>query len=215
MVDEKFSSDILVPQPYNSYGVVRFMKLSPNDIQKEILRVRNNKYQQFIKRVQLKNVRGIQDEVVDFRTPVTALVGTNGGGKSTILGAAALAYKSIRPGQFFPKAFVGDESMADWSVVIELVDKKIAVDKTITRTAKFSQSKWRRDDFSDRHVEYVEIQRTVPAGERSKFKQFLAGDQADFNILNLNPNTIKYATAVLDKSIKHYKIVQSKKKSSD
>lgn len=187
------------------------MKLSPNDIQNEILRVKNNKYQQFIKRVQLRSVRGIKDEIVDFRTPVTALVGTNGGGKSTILGAAALAYKNVKPGQFFPKAFVGDESMAEWSIVIELVDKKLSKDKTITRTAKFSQSKWRRDDFGERHVEYIEIQRTVPAGERSRFRQFLAGNQDDFQIIELNDNTIKYATAVLDKSIKHYRIVQSKK----
>lgn len=187
------------------------MKLSPNDIQKEIERVRSNKYSQFIKKVRLKNVRGFADEFVEFKTPVTALVGTNGGGKSTILGAAALAYTNIRPGQFFPKAFVGDESMSVWSIEIELVEKTLSVDKTINRTAKFAQSKWRRDDFPKRHVEYVEIQRTVPAGEMTRFRKFLAGKVDDFEIIPLGPNTIKYATAVLDKNIENYRIVKNKK----
>lgn len=188
------------------------MKLSPNDIKKEIDRVRENKYNQFIKRVRLKNVRGFVDEFVEFKTPVTALVGTNGGGKSTILGAAALSYTNIRPGQFFPKAFLGDESMAGWTIEIELVEKPASVDKTISRTAKFSQSKWRRDDFPKRPVEYIEIQRTVPAGEMSRFRKFLAGNVEDFNIIPLGASTVKYATAVLDKNIENYRIVQNKEK---
>lgn len=187
------------------------MKLSPNDIQQEIERVRSNNYQQFIKRVRLRNVRGFNDEVVEFKTPVTALVGTNGGGKSTILGSAALAYKGIKPSQFFPKAFVGDDNMADWNVELELVDKAVARDRTITRTARFTQSKWRRDDFQDRHVEYIEILRTVPAGEIARFRNFLAGNMDDFVVSPLGADTVIYATAVLDKSIENYRVVRSRR----
>jgi len=67
------------------------MKLSPNEIIAEIERVRTNNFRQFIKKVHLKNVRGFVDEAIEFKYPVTALVGTNGGGKSTILGGAALS----------------------------------------------------------------------------------------------------------------------------
>ncbi|NIK52134.1 ATP-dependent nuclease [Xanthomonas arboricola] len=183
------------------------MKLSPSEIKKEIERVRSNNYTQFVKKVTLKDIRGFKEESVEFKAPVTALVGTNGGGKSTILGAVALAYKSIKPGQFFPKAFVGDESMANWAVEIELIDKPMHKDKTVTRTARFSSSKWRRDDFPDRHVEYVEIQRTVPAGELSKFRKFLSGDKQKYSERSLNIDTIKFATAVLDKDVSHYKTV--------
>ncbi|KPQ09164.1 MAG: AAA domain [Saliniramus fredricksonii] len=186
------------------------MKLSPNEVASELERVHANQYRQFIKKVRLKNVRGFADESIEFKNPVTALVGTNGGGKSTILGAAALSYKNIRPGQFFPKAFIGDESMSDWSVEIELVDKNIAKDRIITRTARFSQSKWRRDGFQDRPVEYIEIQRTVPAGELTRFRKFLSGDPEKFEIRNLGIDTIKYASAVLDKSIEHYRVVVSR-----
>lgn len=185
------------------------MKPSPADIKVEIDRVRQNKYNQFVKSVRLRNVRGFIDEKIEFRYPVTALIGTNGGGKTTILGSVALSYKNVRPAQFFPKAFVGDESMADWSIEIELIHKDQSPDKSITRTAKFTQSRWRRDDFPERPVEYIEIQRTVPAGEMSKFRRFTAANPHEFEILNLGEDTIRYATAVLDKNISQYKLVRN------
>lgn len=186
------------------------MKLSPSEITEELQRVEANNYHQFVKKVRLKNVRGFQDETVEFKFPVTALIGTNGGGKSTILGAAAMAYKDTKPRNFFPTAFVGDDGMANWSAEYELVDKGIATDRLPTRTARFAQAKWRRDDFPSRHVEYVEIQRTVPAGELSRFRKFLLGDIKNFDVLNLNQDTVKYATAVLDKDVSGYKLVRGK-----
>lgn len=191
------------------------MKLSPNEINQEIDRVRQNNYSKFIKKIRLTNVRGFQDEIVEFKYPVTALIGTNGGGKSTILGAAGMAYKNTRPRQFFPKAFVGDESMANWSIEFDLVDKAMSVDRIITRTARFSQAKWRRDDFPERHVEIIEIQRTVPAGEQSRFKKFLSGRVEDYTITALNEDTIRYATAVLDKDIRNYKIIHNNENMND
>lgn len=186
------------------------MKLSPSELKIEMDRVRDNKYNKFVKRVKLKNVRGFAEETVDFKAPVTALIGTNGGGKSTILGAVALAYKNVKPSKFFPKSFFGDDSMSEWEIELEIIDKPTAHDRNITRTAKFKQSKWRRDSFPARNVEYIEIQRTVPAGEMTKFNKFLAGDKADFEELSLNSETIKYATAVLDKNISTYKVIRKK-----
>ncbi len=186
------------------------MKLSPSDLKTEMDKVRDNKFGKYVKRVTLRNVRGFEEEVIDFRTPVTALIGTNGGGKSTILGAVALAYKNIKPSKFFPKSFYGDDSMSEWEIELEIIDKQMAVDRSITKLAKFKQLKWRRDNFPDRNVVYIEIQRTVPAGELTKFNKFLAGDKADFDESNLNPETIKYATAVLDKDIVNYKAIINK-----
>lgn len=186
------------------------MKLSPSELKIEMDKVRDNKFYKYVKRVTLRNVRGFAEEVVDFRTPVTALIGTNGGGKSTILGAVALAYKNIKPSKFFPKSFFGDDSMSEWEIELEIVDKDSSKDRTITKSAKFKQSKWRRENFPDRHVEYIEIQRTVPAGELTKFKQFLAGNKSDFEETNLNPETIKYASAVLDKDLSGYKAIRKK-----
>ncbi len=183
------------------------MKLSPNEIREEIQRVAAGNYRQFVKLCNLKNIRGFHDQVVEFRAPVTALIGTNGGGKSTILGAAALAYKGVKPGQFFPKSYVGDTSMTDWVVEYRLVDKPKSPHENIERTARFAQAKWRRDDFPERHVEYVEIQRTVPAGELTKYRRFLGVNNPGIVESALGANTVTFAGAILDKDISHYRVV--------
>jgi hypothetical protein len=46
----------------------------------------------------------------------------NGGGKSTVLGVAAFAYKETKPGSFFPKSSLGDNSMSEWNVEYELIE---------------------------------------------------------------------------------------------
>ena len=60
----------------------------------------------YLRKVRLNRVRAFSEESVDFDFPVTALIGTNGSGKFTILGAAAIAYKTVKPAQFFPKSSV-------------------------------------------------------------------------------------------------------------
>lgn len=183
------------------------MKLSPNQIQEELARVTQNNYRQFVKKVILRRVRGFVEEAIEFKYPVTALIGTNGGGKSTILGAVALAYKTVRPAQFFPKAFRGDETMAEWAIEYELIDRNLNSTQNTSRTARFAQSKWRRDGFPERHVEYIEIQRTVPAGELTKYKKFIGTLVGNSVVQKLNPATIQYAGAILDKDVSNYRLV--------
>lgn len=135
-------------------------------------KVKNQKYGAYLRKVRLIKVRSFAGEVVDFEFPVTALIGTNGSGKSTILGAAAIAYKSVKPARFFPKSSVGDETMANWSIAYEAVDKNVSKDQVVQRSARFKKAKWARDDLLERNVLHFGIQRTVPAGERIEFKKF-------------------------------------------
>jgi signal recognition particle GTPase len=46
-------------------------------------------YGQYLPKMTIKKVRGFLDEPVSFDFPVTAIIGPNGGGKTTVLGAAA------------------------------------------------------------------------------------------------------------------------------
>lgn len=65
-------------------------------------RVRKQSFGRYVRRIRLNKVRAFQIQEVGLDFPVTALIGTNGGGKSTILGCAAMAYKSTKPATFFP-----------------------------------------------------------------------------------------------------------------
>ena len=135
-------------------------------------KVRQQNFGQYLRQVRLNKVRAFNSEIVDFEFPVTALIGTNGGGKSTILGSAAIAYKAIRPARFFPKSSIGDESMSDWGIGYDIIDKERNPRQLIQRSARFRKSKWVRDDLIERPILIFGIQRTVPAGERTDFKKF-------------------------------------------
>ncbi|HVC52489.1 MAG TPA: AAA family ATPase [Stellaceae bacterium] len=136
-----------------------------------IAKVRRNDYGAYLKKIRLNRARAFTDQIVDLEFPVTALIGTNGGGKSTVLGAAALAHKSIRPALFFPKSSIGDVSMSNWSIGYEMIDKRRSPTSPLQRNARFKNAKWARDDLLDRTVLYFGINRTVPAGERREFKK--------------------------------------------
>ncbi|MFN5166876.1 MAG: AAA family ATPase [Pseudomonadota bacterium] len=122
-------------------------------------------YGQYLPKVVLKHIRGFTNEPVSFDFPVTAVIGPNGGGKTTVLGAAGCAYKSISPKQFFAKSGKYDETMQDWSIEYEIIDRKQSQKDAVRRTASFRNQRWNRDAL-DRHVLLFGVSRTVPANER-------------------------------------------------
>lgn len=136
-------------------------------------RVRRSNYSKYLRVIRLAKVRGFSGAEVSFDFPVTALVGPNGGGKSTVLGAAACAYKKIKPGLFFPKSSIGDNSMSQWSIEYVLIDKDVNPHAQIRRSSVFRQRKWVRGDVANRSVSYFGIARTVPSGERPEFKKLM------------------------------------------
>jgi predicted ATPase len=99
-------------------------------------------YRKYLKRLILKRVRGFTDREVTFDFPVTALVGPNGGGKTTILGATALAYRAVPPRRFFAKSGKYDASMKNWVIEYELVDHDLNPRISVQRTASFRELKW-------------------------------------------------------------------------
>lgn len=134
-------------------------------------KVRQQRYGKYLLNVRLQHVRAFRGPTVAFEFPVTALIGPNGGGKSTILGAAACAYRDIRPGLFFPKSAIGDGSMSDWAIEYAAIDKLLSSSGDLRRSCRFRQMRWRRDDVLVRRVHYFGIERTVPAGEKPKYKK--------------------------------------------
>lgn len=124
-------------------------------------------YGKYLSKVVLKKVRGFTDEPVSFDFPITAIIGPNGGGKTTVLGAAACAYKAVSPRRFFAKSGKYDESMQDWSIEYELVDRRINPKDSFRRTATFKNARWNRD-APERQVLVFGVRRTVPANERSE-----------------------------------------------
>ena len=74
-----------------------------------IEKVRRHDYGKYLYKASIAKIRGFDGEDITFEFPVTALIGPNGGGKSSVMGVAGCAYKSIKPSTFFPKSTVGDD----------------------------------------------------------------------------------------------------------
>ena len=180
-------------------------EIRDSDVRDLLAKVKRNDFGSYLRRIKLNRARAFTDQVVDFEFPVSALIGTNGGGKSTILGAAAIAYKAIRPALFFPKSSIGDNSMSNWSIGYELIEKKVNTTQPIPRSSKFKNLKWARDDLIDRKILYFGIARTVPAGEKREFKR-LATVKYKFagKTVELGDTVRSEVARILGKDVSHF-----------
>jgi predicted ATPase len=163
-------------------------------------------YGHYLPKLVLKKVRGFTDELVSFDFPVTALIGPNGGGKTTILGAAGCAYKEVSPKRFFAKSGKYDESMQDWSIEYEIIDRDLNKKDVVRRTASFRNRRWNRD-APERPVLIFGVSRTVPANERAEFVRCASGSfEVPENRIEAISNAVCAAvSAILGKDIHGFK----------
>ncbi|MBD2093422.1 ATP-binding protein [Microcoleus sp. FACHB-1515] len=173
-------------------------------------KVRRKNYRKHLLSLRLEKIRSFNGPTIRFEFPVTALVGPNGGGKSTVLGAAACAYKDpdglIKPGTFFPKSSIGDNSMADWNIEYDIVDRDSNSSSDIKRTSKFRQLRWVRDNVLPRDLAYFGINRTVPAGEKSQYKKLMKPSYEHNNSIDLlGVETCRHVEKILGRSVDQYR----------
>lgn len=178
-------------------------EIRASDIAALAEKVQRASYGKYLKRVTLKRVRGFHNREVSFDFPVTAIVGPNGGGKTTVLGAAALVYKDIPPSQFFAKSGKYDASMQDWAIEYDLIDKDLQHRISVSRTASFRTAKWNRKAV-DREVLVFGVSRTVPASERRELVKAAANKFAAHAEVELDPSVIKAVGSILGKDIAGY-----------
>lgn len=172
-------------------------------------KVRAQDYGRYLYKAHIVKIRGFEGEDITFDFPVTALIGPNGSGKSSVLGVAGCAYKPVRPGMFFPKSTVGDESMSGWRVEYELVDKELNHRQLIRRTSNFRQAKWVRGDVVERDILFFGIERTVPAGEKARYKQLMRSTYVHRPPLEpLDQTVATQVEHILGKSVADYRVTR-------
>lgn len=160
-------------------------------------------YGKYLRRLVLKRIRGFTDREVTFDFPVTALVGPNGGGKTTVLGAAGLIYRDVPPRRFFAKSGRYDSSMKDWTVEYQLIDRQINPRIPVARTASFLQLKWNRTAV-EREVLIFGVERTVPATERRDLVKAVGGKFTAFREEELTSVVADNVARILGKSVEGF-----------
>jgi predicted ATPase len=189
-------------------------EIQDSDIKKLLKKVEKKNYDKYLIALTLESIRGFQNETIKFDFPVTALIAPNGGGKSTILGAAACAYKStksVNSERFFKNSKAIDVEK-EWVLNYEIIDKKSCKDTTIEHTILFKNNEWDRKDIPSRKVAVFSISRTLPAIERKKLS---ACASADFKYKSsqqedLNGLVISNASKVLGKDCSEYSQIEIK-----
>ncbi|MEL4274543.1 ATP-dependent nuclease [Shewanella xiamenensis] len=172
-------------------------------------KVRTRNYGKYLLKVVIDKARSISNKTIDFEFPVTAIVGPNGGGKTTIAGAAAILYKEIAPALFFAKSGKYDASMLNWKIEYEAVDKSIKNNDTVRRTAKYHNLKWARTTL-DREVLVFGVSRTVPAAERKELRKCVSNyfEVEDEKVISFPSEVAVSVSAILDKDVSGYKNIQ-------
>lgn len=166
-------------------------------------KVSKGSYGKYLSRLVLKRVRSFTDREVTFDFPVTALVGPNGGGKTTILGAAGLIYREVPPRRFFAKSGKYDSSMKDWTVEYQLIDKSINPRIPVPRTASYLKAKWNRTAV-EREVLIFGVERTVPATERRELVKAVGGKFSAFQETALTQVVSDNVARILGKPIEGF-----------
>lgn len=167
-------------------------------------------YGEYLYKVGLVKCRAFRDQLITFDFPVTALIGPNGGGKTTILGACALIYDTISPRQFFTRNRQLDQEMKNWSITYDLIGRKKNKMDVIKRTASFYQEKWYRDAVH-REVLFFGISRTLPAVERKDLSKF-TNKNVIFKpdeIHTLGTNAASHISKILGKDVSNYSFIQT------
>lgn len=177
------------------------------------LKVKEQKLARYLLSIRFQRLRSLLDQKITFDYPITAIIGPNGGGKSTVLGAAACAYLDIKPSLFFAKAHIGDDAMQDWRADYELIDKALKTEGTLTRNAKFHNKKWVRDNAPKRFVSYFGITRTVPASEQTIFRTIAKkGFSPIGGLSNISTDVAEKVARILGRPVERYKFGQINQK---
>jgi hypothetical protein len=105
--------------------------------------------------------------------------------------------------------------MANWRIDYDLIDRKINPAGLFSRSARFVAAKWRRENLVERDVVVIPIQRTVPANEQSKFKEFIGlAQKTAITKTPLDTTIIGYVSRILGKDASHYERVALKSDST-
>lgn len=187
-------------------------EIRPSQIKKLFDKCRKLNYQKYLSKVGLVKCRAFDNQQITFDFPVTALIGPNGGGKTTILGACALIYDSISPRQFFTRNRQLDEEMKNWSIQYDMIDREKSKIDIVKRTASFSREKWYRDAVS-RPVLFFGVSRTLPAVERRDLSKF-TNKNVIFKkeeIQTLGKEAATHITKILGKDVSKYSIIKTDK----
>ncbi len=122
--------------------------------------------------MEIAGIRGWTGQRIDFQFPITALVGENGSGKSTVLQAAAAVYKSAPKDRYASDFYPDTPYERITGATIRFSYRQGMQSQSFT--VRKPTNRWRGNpERPERQVEYVDLRRIQPVGARVGYAKLL------------------------------------------
>lgn len=161
----------------------------------------NGNWKKFLNSVNIKNLRGIDDNTIKFDYPITVIVGENGSRKSTILKSAASAYLSNSPNVegYYPSSFFVDTA---WDTISNVTLEYEFTQGDQRNRFKISKgtSRWRYPKHRPkRDVFFFDVSRTLPIDATIGYSLIAKRSAKEVATSNLSEENIGNLSKVLGK----------------
>ncbi len=148
--------------------------------------------------LEIGGVRGWTGQRIDFQFPIIAIVGENGSGKSTVLQAAAAAYRSA-PKERYASDFFPDTPYERIEGATIRFSYREGQDSQ-TKTVRKPTNRWRGNpDRPVRAVEYVDLRRIQPVGARVGYAKLLKAGVAEGAFVAFDAARLQRLTQIVGK----------------
>jgi predicted ATPase len=148
--------------------------------------------------LEIGGVRGWTGQRIDFQFPIVALVGENGSGKSTVLQAAAAAYRSTPKDRYASDFFPDTPYERIEGATIRFAYREGP--QSQTKTVRKPTNRWRGNpDRPERSVEYIDLRRIQPVGARVGYAKLLKAGVAEGAFTPFDEAKLQRLTQVVGK----------------
>jgi predicted ATPase len=161
--------------------------------------------------IELSNIRGWRGQRVEFKFPISAVIGENGSGKSTIIQAAASVYngnirkKTRFASDFFPKTAWDDYQRAEIRYSYRQGDEPSKLGLVRKPTTRWLGN----DERPIRDVEYVDLRRIQPVAARVGYAKIAKSDHTEISAIEFDAKRLERLSNVMGRKYSAAKMALS------
>ncbi|WP_082152448.1 ATP-dependent nuclease [Candidatus Rhodobacter oscarellae] len=159
--------------------------------------------------LEIKNIRGWEEQRIDFDFPIVAIVGENGSGKSTILQSAACSFRNQGGANYFPTEFFPEtawDSLNDAAIRVGIKQGPNHSNHSIRKPS----TRWLgQPERPLRPVRYLDLSRLQPVGTRVGYARIAKTRHNEAHAVNFDEQQIHRMSAIMGRTYNDAKMAKT------